>query len=224
MVCFRRVVLGTIASGIMLLCAVGDAGEIYNNLPSNSTYYGTDPIASDGPAYNSFSTGHSASVLTDVRMMLSGIPSTSASFTVSLLSDSSTHPGSVLTTLGTFKDSTLTVGGTSGGSVYDVSLTTPYALAADTRYWIELSGSGSSVAWDYASDDSGTGVSGEFWAYTPLGVTTVSPNSPGANGPFQMAVTTASASPGPEPGTFCQALSAIAIGSFVMVRRRFVRS
>ena len=224
MVSFRKVVLATVAIGILSFGTFAKAGDIiYNNLPNISSTAGSSAVSVVGASFDSFSTGGSASLLTDVKMILSGIPDTAASFTVSLLSDSSTTPGLVLTTLGTFNDNSLVATGINGGSLYDVMLTTPFALKADTRYWVELSGPSSSVNWDYATDAAGVGVSGEYNAYGLIGPPVVFSN--GLNtGPFQMEVTTVAASAVPEPGTLCQALSALGIGAIAITRRRMVRS
>ena len=218
--CLRMYVIAMSACGVMLLGAAAEANDIYNNLPNVTTSGGTDPVAVDGPASDSFSTGSGVSILTDIKMMLSGFSGApvGAQFTVSLLSDSSSNPGSLLVTLGTFSDSTLA----TTASVYDISVAN-YVLAANTRYWVELNiapaSPSSNVAWDYATDAKGVGVSGEYWAYYPLGVLTVTANSD-TNGPFQMEVTTSDSSPVPEPGTLCQTLSAIGIGIIASARRR----
>ena len=218
--CLRKCVIAMSACGMMLFEAAAEANIIYNNLPNVTTSGGTDPVAVDGPSYDSFSTGSSVSVLTDIKMMLSGLPGTPGGpqFTVSLFSDSSRTPGSLLVTIGTFRDSTLA----TTASVYDVPVAN-YILTANTRYWVELSTAPSSpsstVAWDYATDATGVGVGGEYWAYYPLGVLTVTANSD-TNGPFQMQVTTSDSSTVPEPGTLCQTLSAIGIGIIAIARRR----
>ena len=102
---------------------------------------------------------------------------------------------------------------------------TAYALAAGTRYWVELntapSGPNSTVEWDYATNATGVGVSGEYWAYNPSGVLTVTANSDNS-GPFQMEVTTSVSSAVPEPGTLCQTLSALGISIIAITRRRMV--
>ncbi len=224
MIYLRKVMLATIASGWLSLSGATNAGEIYNNLPDISSTAGSSAISAAGASYNSFFTGASDSLLTDVKLVLSGIPTNSATFTVSLNRDSSTSPGDSLTTLGTFKDSALAEPGTTGaGSVFDVFLTTPFALTADTRYWVELSGPSSSVNWDYATDATGVGVSGEYNAYGLTDPPSVFSNGPGT-GPFQMEVTTSSASAVPEPGTLCQALSALGVGLLAIAHRRMVRS
>ncbi len=243
MVCFRKLVLAAVASGILSLGSALRAGVIYDNLPPLSTSGGTDAIYVDGPAYNSFSTGDTASQLLDVKLFLSGTLGSRSSFTVSLLSDSSSTPGtpgSLLTTLGTFSDSTLNF---VAPSVYDISVAN-YDLAPDTRYWIELSGASSVAAWSYASNVTGAGIGGEYNAYSPGGDLTVSPNTHDT-APYLMRVTTTQTSnlppvivdptpnppdpnpPNPpsslpEPGTLCQALTALAIGTVVIARRRII--
>ncbi len=244
MVCFRKLVLAVVASGILSFGSAASAGIIYDNLPNLSSSGGTDTVYNDGPLYNSFSTGGSPSQLTDVKLMLSATAGVQSSFTVSLLADSSSTPGSPVTTLGTFADSTLA----SAPSVYDISVAS-YDLAANTRYWVELSSATSSpsvVAWDYASNITGRGIGGEFWANTPSTSPSVTDNTH-ETPPYLMQVTTNQStdvpividptsppvnpnppepptSNVPEPGTLCQALTAVAIGSVVFARRRMIRS
>jgi PEP-CTERM motif len=219
MVCYWKLAFATVACCVLTLGSAANAGEIYNNLPPATSTQSSDPVASDGPSYNSFSTGSNASLLTDVKLLLTGTLGTPSHFTVSLLSDSSSTPGSLLSTLKTFSDSTLS---TTSSAVYDVSVAS-IRLAANTRYWIELSSTDPSapsiVAWDYATDATGVGVSGEYYAYTPQGVLTVTANSD-ASGPYQMSVTTA---PVPEPATLYQVLSAFGVGVIAIARRRIVR-
>ncbi len=220
--CFsRKLAFATVAGCILSFVSAVNAGEIYNNLPPVTSIGSFDPVFDDGPSYNSFSTGSNAELLTDIKMLLTGTGGTPSQFTVSLLADSSNAPGSLLSTLGTFNDSdklslTASVVDVSGGS---------YALAANTRYWVELSSTApsppSTVAWNYASSAAGVGVSSEYWAYTPGGVLTVSANSD-VSTPYQMSVTTSSAVP--EPGTFCQVLTALGVGVFAIARRRMIRS
>ena len=213
---FWKLVYATLAIGIFAFNSEANAGVIYDNLPPITSNGGLDPVADDGPSYNSFSTGSSDLLLTDVKMLLQRSLGTPSHFTVSLLSDSSNTPGSLLKTLGTFSDSDLSISAT----VYDISVDS-FALAANTRYWIELNtvpGAVSTVEWNYASSAAVTGVSNEYWAYTPFGGLTVTANSDAPPGPYQMSVTTSSAVP--EPGTLYQALAAIGVGIFVTARRR----
>ena len=85
--CLRKCVIAMSACGVMLFDAAAEANVIYNNLPNVTISGGTDPVAVDGPSFDSFSTGGNASVLTDIKLMLSGAPGTPGEpqFTVSLL-------------------------------------------------------------------------------------------------------------------------------------------
>jgi hypothetical protein len=141
------------------------AGTIYDNSTQLSGGTALVTSADNGPLADSFSTGATDVSLTDVQLLIGADnPSDGGSFTVDLLSDSSTSPGSVLDTIGTINDSSLT---TSLGLV-DVALTTPYALTADTRYWIELSGDPTSAFWAFTASNTGTGVAGEYNYYAGL--------------------------------------------------------
>jgi len=183
----KRWVIGLAVLGL-LLGGVGSAKAdiLYNNLPASSS--GADTVSSFGPLADSFSSGAGALNLSDVKLLLSGDPTSGGSITVSLLSDSSTSPGSVLTTIGTLADSFLS----STPAVFDFP--TSFSLTANTRYWVELSSSnGSSALWSWSLDTSGVGVGSEFFANT-TGVFT------NTDGPYQMEVITGTSSV-PEPAT-----------------------
>ena len=218
---YRKRALTFVACGILSLVSAVNAGEIYNNLPPVTDIGSWDPIALDGPSYNSFSTDSTASYLTDIRLLLTGTLGTPSQFTVSLFSDSSNAPGSLLSTLGTFNDVDQL---STTSSVVDVSGSS-YALAANTRYWVELSStvpsSPSVVAWNFASSTAGVGVSTEYWGYTSGGVVHVSANTD-TSSPYQMSVMTSSSVP--EPGTFCQVLTALGLGMIAIARRQMTRS
>ena len=232
MVRFRNFVFVAVATAVLSMGNAVNAGVVFDNLstptapPSTATppaYVNPDPLSGDGPQFASFSTGgaYSGLTLSEVKLLISGDNTSTNSFAVSLLSDNgSNSPGSSITTLGTFSDGTLN--GTP--TVYDISGLS-VALAATTRYWIELSGATSTVAWGFAQDATGVGVSSEYDAYyngmsygvAPFKVTSNTDLSVG--GPYQMQVTTV-----PEPGTFGLGLSALGIGMIEMARRRLTRS
>lgn len=172
-------VLGALAFSITL---AAHATSLYNNLAAVSS--GADGVAISGftndfgPLADSFSTGSSAVALTSVTLDLQATnPGDGGIFTVTLDSDNSTSPGSALETIGTISDSSLT------SSLADYTLTTDFALSADTRYWIELSSLSptSSAYWSWSTDTSGTGVANEFF-WNQGGV------HPNSDSPYQMDV------------------------------------
>src|ERR1700722_7591877 len=85
-----------------------NATYLYNNIDiSFSGGFAHASTSGSGPLGNSFSTGPSGYTLTAVDLLvLADNPSDGGSFTVSLLNDSSIHPGSAIAT-DTFKDSML---------------------------------------------------------------------------------------------------------------------
>ena len=171
----RGKLTGAIALLACLFCLAGVANStiIYDNL--GSSYAGYDPLTGWTDAYgrvlspalyDSFSVGADSTNLLDVQLMLRGSPS-SGSFSVSLYSDSSASPGKLLCTIGTLSDNALPL----SWSVVDLSLASPYDLAADTRYWLVLNSTNSSTAeWSWSPDQEALGVAGEYcghggWVY-----------------------------------------------------------
>ena len=121
-------------------------------------------LQSGTPEGFSFTTTDAAS-LTDVKVSLQdSTPADGGSLSVTLYSDGATsttppHPATSLATLGTISDSSIGTGPT----VVDVAVAPGVALAANTRYWIELSPSaGTKAEFDREADGSGTGVGNEF--------------------------------------------------------------
>ncbi len=116
-----------------------------------------------GPLAASFSTGAATATLTDVKLaVFTSNPASGASFSVGLYSDSATSPVSLLDAIATVAENTLS----STVSVVDLTVGTPYVLAANTRYWIELAEPAGSAQWSWTADESGTGVSGESYVYS----------------------------------------------------------
>jgi len=210
----RCLVLALAATVVLTLSSVADAGIIYDNIsPSTgATSGGSASISSSdhGPLADSFSTGAGFSVLTDLKLLVAATtPTDGDSFNVLLLSDTSTSPGSVLTTLRTVSDSSLT----TTLSTVDIILSTPYLLAANTRYWIELSSPSTSGVWSFTTTNVGIGVANEYNFYAG----SVSANS--AFTPYQMTVTTSAV---PEPSSF--GLCAIGIAALAIARRHLGRT
>lgn len=177
---------------------------LFNSL--GGAIVGADSLGFYGPLGQSFSTGGTPITLTDVKVSLD-TPFVSDDPTVSLFSDNNTSPGTLLSTLGSFTASP------TAPTVYDVSGLS-VALAANTRYWIEVSSTNTGIGWDYTFDTSGTGVSGQYYYYNGG----VSPNLPylmevqGVTGMTSV----------PEPPV----LPLFALGFLAMVffgRRRFAR-
>ena len=184
-----KVAIILLASLFCLASAVS-ADVLYDNLNSISEDF--DSLAVLGPKFfDSFSTGPSGFNLIDVQLLLKGTPSP-GSLSVDLYSDSSTAPGAPLLNIGTLSDNALP----STASVVDFALGSPYALAANTRYWLVLdsldSTNISTVLWSWSLNQSGVGVAGEYFGHDGV----VFPN---AQGPYQMRLS--DTSPIPEPAT-----------------------
>ncbi|MGH7154778.1 MAG: choice-of-anchor R domain-containing protein [Acetobacteraceae bacterium] len=161
-------------AALILLGGSARASVLYDNISGMSV--GSDSIAAIGPLADSFSTGASVFGLADVRVLLQGFGGT-GSTTVSLLSDNATSPGSLLMTIGTIADASLS---TSAPTVVNLPFGTVYNLAPMTRYWIELSSSGSTSQWYWSLDQGKPGVSGEFFYNARRGVQS------NLDGPYQM--------------------------------------
>ncbi|MFI5331920.1 MAG: choice-of-anchor R domain-containing protein [Desulfobaccales bacterium] len=149
----------TLLACLFFLAGAAGATAVYDNLsiatggpwqfgPNNGTRF-----------YDSFSTGAGGYNLGRVELLVNGSATSTGSFTVDLYSDNSTKPGSLLTILGTVNDNAFP----STGAVATFNLSSPYALAANTRYWIEIVSNNSAAAWDWAETSGGVGVAGEYW-------------------------------------------------------------
>ena len=150
-----------LACGLLALAAfsstAANATYLYNNIDVSSGGTAHASTLDNGPLGNSFYTSSSAFTLTSVDLLvLTDNPIDGGAFTVSLLSDSSIHPGATIAT-DTFNDSALSTSLTT--------LSAPFSsikLAADTRYWIELSTSTGSLEWSFTGANDGIGVANEY--------------------------------------------------------------
>jgi len=185
--------IGTCTVALALLLAnrnVARADTLFSNI-APSTQDGADGISANtgfGPLADSFSTLGSAVNLTDVKVNLTGTPDLGL-IHIDLLSDKSTAPGAFLTNLGVILDAQLS--GTL--TTFDVPLAVSYPLAANTRYWVQLSGDSefdTSGLWAWSLDTSGIGVASEYFA-NQGGV------FPNLGGPYEMEVIAGV----PEPST-----------------------
>jgi hypothetical protein len=182
--------------GILLLASAASTAQatiLYGNLgdPFTTNSQLTESL------YQSFSTGSSSLQLDDLKLVLDVKGPDSGSFTVGLYSDNSTKPGTLLLSIATVNDSSLTM----TASTYDFSVAN-YSLAANTRYWIGLIPTPSSIqgSWESSNPQGGdTGVSGQYTDFGgivfPVGPTT----SPG----FQMSIDAIAPTPpgAPEPAS-----------------------
>ena len=172
---------------LFCLASAASADVIYDNLNSANDGVDLQPISVFGPIANSFSTGPSGFILTDVKLLLKGDPAGTGSISVALFSDSSTSPGTNLLDIGTLNDSYLA----STLSVFNFPLPSPYTLSVNTRYWLEVYSSNNSTAfWGYSFDQFAIGVAGEYF-YNQNGLWE------NIEGPYQMRLSGTNAVPEP---------------------------
>jgi hypothetical protein len=177
----------------------------------------------------SFSTQSSAVNLTDVAVDLMIDPLNNSNgtgpnpfTTVTLRSDSSTRPGSILATLGTEPDSAITT--TQGvdvtGTVADFPVGPPIHLNASTRYWICLATSaGSKAGWVFT----GNNASSQNEFVDTIGQPSVSNSfGDGFAQSFKVTGTVAAGPPAaPAPPTLMLGLAGLAGIALYAARRKF---
>jgi hypothetical protein len=155
-----KLLLAALVAAAGLLTAPVQATVLYDNLGAASG--GADPVADGtaGPLYDSFSTGAGSFSFSHLQLVIGlGGASPNSSLDVALYNDNGLIPGTLNTDIATISDSSLS------STLGVVSLYFPaITLDATTRYWIGLSSPDSASTWSWAVDNSGTGVSGEYYA------------------------------------------------------------
>ena len=193
----RHLATGALLAALTNGSAFAATTTLFDNISASTNNY-TISTQGNGPLAQSFFNGGSASFLETLNLNVKLLTlSNSGSFVVTLNSDSSNKPGSLLATLGTITDSQLS---TTAGviTLSGLSLIAGTALTASGEYWIELSGTSDSQSqWLYATTGAGTGTSGTKGLYSP-GLTSFSNT---AAFPFEMTVVATDTQDVPEPAT-----------------------
>lgn len=168
------------------------ASILFDN--TGQTAFGADALSNT--LYASFSTGSQSTLLGPVSLsMFATAPTDGGTVYAVLLSDASNTPGGQLGLIGKVTDSALGVVFPPAAPT-NVTLSSSLSLNANTRYWIELTGVGSSAYWDFTNNGNGTGVSAQFNENGSNG-TGPTPNSTSGS-VYIMSVSTAAADPIPE--------------------------
>jgi hypothetical protein len=201
-----------VLTGVYTNSPAASAGVLYDNL--GATTLSSDAVSGPAaPLADSFSTPAVATALTDVNVLLDGSSLSDGFSQVDLLSDARTAPGTLLLSLGIVPDVSLS----STPIVFDLPLAVPFVLAADSRYWIEVSSpNGSTANWDWSPDISGPGVANEFFYFGGQ-------SFPNLGAPYQMQVNgdpIIVANAVPEPSGFVVLLSALAVLGILRRHRR----
>lgn len=199
---------------LSVLSSAVNADTLFDN--TSTTVSGSDFIGttySYGPLADSFSTGSSSFAFNSLSLVLNALmPGDGDSFTISLLSDASTAPGSVLETFGTVADSSLA----TLHQTYTFTGPT-FTLAANTRYWIELSSPNSSANWVWTTDDSGTNIASQSYFIAQQGGV-----FPDSDGPYLMSIPGIAITTTPEAGTLVTL--AFGLGALLLISRKRVFS
>ena len=162
----RRSSIIALALGVALATATvggAQATVLFNN--TTQPAYGGDAIANN--AYASFSTGSQGVELQSVSFaLLATDAGDGKSFHAILRSDNVDNPGATISPLGQILDSALLGSSLSSPSMITLTENTPIALAANARYWIELTPIGAppftSAYWLWTNTNHGVGVSPEY--------------------------------------------------------------
>jgi hypothetical protein len=201
--------------GFTLMLAVGlQADILYDSLTAgNSAVLPIGNGTTTGAVlYDSFSTGSVAEALTGLIVGLAPVAPPADPIVATLYVDSGSTPGgSIQATgpqqIGMLDDTLVTASGN-----YAITLSLNPILAANTRYWIALSGI-DTVGWLRSTSSSGTGVTNEL---SDVGGLPVTANT--STFPFQMQIQ-ATAPAAPEPSSLGSLAGLVALG-LIRLRRK----
>jgi hypothetical protein len=205
---------------LTLTLAIFPAGAttIYSNLADGNG--GNLPVEGNQFWVNEFETGSTAVDLQDVIFSLEASTGT-GTLTASIFTNSGNAPSTLVGIIGTISHSSLSVGSFTQKTVTPGST---ILLAANTQYWVELTGTSISNAdalWEIGTTDAGTGVSTEFHDRVTSGVVDATDaNSSFTNTIPEMQVDVSSTLP--EPATF--GLLGVSLAGLGLIRWRSHRS
>jgi len=211
-----RAMVKILGIGLTLMLAVGlQADILYDSLTTgNSAVLPIGNGTTTGSVlYDSFSTGSVAEALTGLIVGLAPVTPPADPIVATLFVDNGSTPGgSIQITggqqIGTLDDTLVT----SSTTDYAINLSLNPILAANTRYWIALSGIGT-VGWLRSTSSSGTGVTNEL---SDVGGLPVTANT--STFPFQMQIQ-ATAPAAPEPSSLGSLAGLVALG-LIRLRRK----
>lgn len=150
--------LRAFAVATALLTAVSDNAVILFDSTVDPGY-GFDAISNAVPLNASFSTGAAAVALSEVKLLLRKSAPGNGTINVSLLSDNQTAPGPLLENIASIDSGALS----PDARLVEIRVASPHTLSANTRYWIEVSGSGNAGEWAYSRSHDGNGIASEFY-------------------------------------------------------------
>jgi hypothetical protein len=196
--------------------ANADTVTLFDNSEAANDAFFT-PLSPFGPLFASFSTGSSPTNSELITLLLGvGDNTDKGGLTVTLRKDNLDAPGAVIG-----QASLADTDFPSSNFIFPVEFPDLTGLSANSRYWVELSATGS-VIWAFTLDDTGPGVAGEF----EINQSAFFPNSSGS---FEMLITadvTTDGSTTPLPATlplFATGLGGLGLLGWRRKRKAFRR-